>query len=166
MRQRDPYRIKTLEQHLEGLKADRKQFELRRDQWQLNLNTALSRSAEVRKPGQLPSSGKKPLSAKQARKQQSASPSRAHRRNARSRLNYRSELKRVVALQFARNPKASALEICRALDSDGAVELPENWRTGENRLFELAYKDPRKKRKVEIMISKVRNEMRKNGLLS
>jgi hypothetical protein len=34
-----------------------------------------------------------------------------------------------------------------------------------NRLFERAYKDPKKRRKVEITISKVRNQMRKKGLL-
>lgn len=41
LRQRDPYRIKTLEQ-----------------QWELNLNAALSRSAEIRKSVQLPLTAK------------------------------------------------------------------------------------------------------------
>ena len=84
---------------------------------------------------------------------------------ARSSLNYRSELKNVIALNFAKNPTASDLDICRALDSDGAVELPASWQTGENRLFERAYKNPQTRRKVEITISKVRNQMRKEGLL-
>jgi hypothetical protein len=43
----DAYRIKSLEQHLEGLHADKKQFELRRDDWQRSQDTALSRSAEL-----------------------------------------------------------------------------------------------------------------------
>ena len=284
LRQRDSYRIKTIEQHLEALKVDKKHFELRRDQWQLNLNAALSRSAEIRtqptsnslsdedfhqvtgsnEDAQVRTYQEQPkVSAEanyvaaigpereitQARERvryfeseiaiidtkiaafqqsltqaivhgtsslrprdidkvirklhtdrkelefrlndwklnlttalsRSAAPpksdplpltadqqivlGRGRRMNKRSKLNYRSELKGVVALQFAKNPKASDLEICRALDSDGAVELPRTWRTGENRLFELAYKDRRTRRKVEILISKVRNEMRKRGLL-
>lgn len=48
LRQPDNYRIKSLEQRLETLKADKKQFELRRDDWQRSQDTALSRSAELR----------------------------------------------------------------------------------------------------------------------
>jgi predicted DNA-binding protein (UPF0251 family) len=49
LRQPDNYRIKSLEQRLEGLKADKKQFELRRDDWQRSQETALRRSAELRR---------------------------------------------------------------------------------------------------------------------
>jgi hypothetical protein len=47
LRQPDDYRIKSLEQHLDGLKADKKQFEARQDEWQRSLDTALRRSAEI-----------------------------------------------------------------------------------------------------------------------
>lgn len=49
LRQPDNYRIKSLEQRLEGLKADKKQFEQRRDDWQRSQDTALRRSAELRR---------------------------------------------------------------------------------------------------------------------
>jgi hypothetical protein len=50
-----------------------------------------------------------------------------HDANRRSRLRYTSGVKRAVLIQLTRNPSATDLEICRALDGDGAVELPDNW---------------------------------------
>jgi hypothetical protein len=41
LRPPDAYRIKSLEQHLEGLSTDKEQFESKRDDWQLRLNNAL-----------------------------------------------------------------------------------------------------------------------------
>lgn len=80
-------------------------------------------------------------------------------------VNYASGLKRAIALLLSISPDASDLQICRSLDEDGAIELPTSWTTGANRLFEIAYKDPNHRRKVEIMISKVRTQMREKGLL-
>jgi chromosome segregation ATPase len=48
LRPPDAYRIKSLEQRLEGLKADKKRLESGRDEWQRTHDTALSRSAELR----------------------------------------------------------------------------------------------------------------------
>ena len=91
----------------------------------------------------------------------------SHRRTskARSKLGFASGLKRAIALLLSISPDASDLQICRGLDSDGAIEVPGSWTAGANRLYELAYKDPKHKRKIEILISKVRTEMRKKGLL-
>jgi hypothetical protein len=81
-------------------------------------------------------------------------------------VSYASGIKRAIALVLSITPDASDLQICRHFDEDGMVELPESWTTGDNRLFELAYKDPRHRPKVEKMISKVRTDMRRKGLLS
>jgi hypothetical protein len=48
LRPPDAYRVKSLEQRLESLKADKKQFESNRDDWQRSHDTALRRSAELR----------------------------------------------------------------------------------------------------------------------
>lgn len=159
----DAYRMKSIEQMHGRLIAEKGQCENRRDQWQGKLDAAMSRSTARLDREALEQDGMiKPASASGQK-----NVTRAHTAHigARSGLNYRSELKNVIALNFAKNHKASDLDICRALDSDGAVELPTSWQTGENRLFERAYKNPQTRRKVEITISKVRNQMRKKGLL-
>ena len=43
-------------------------------------------------------------------------------------LRYRSEVKRAILIQLAQNPRATDLEICRGLDADGSLELPQSWR--------------------------------------
>lgn len=80
--------------------------------------------------------------------------------------NYRSELKRAILVQITRNPCATDLEVCRGLDADGAVELPSSWKVrATDRLFVGAYSSLGQRRKVEVAISKVRADLRKNGLL-
>jgi len=79
---------------------------------------------------------------------------------------YRSEIKRAVLIELSRNPYATDLEVCRALDANGAVELPEGWkRKPEDRLFEAAYRDSRRRNKIESLISKVRADLSSKGLL-
>ena len=80
-------------------------------------------------------------------------------------LKYRSHLKRAIALQFINNTSASDLDICRGLDADGAIELPTEWTIHKNRLFEVAYRNPAIRRRIEITISKVRTDLRKKGFL-
>ena len=81
-------------------------------------------------------------------------------------LNYRSEIKRAILTALTKNPKANDLAICRALDNDGAADLPTNWqpKPGE-RQFEKAYKENRTRPRIEQAISKVRADLRKEGLL-
>jgi chromosome segregation ATPase len=144
------FKPRDIDKAIRKLHADKKELEFRRDDWNIILNSVLNRVAGERKPdiaGQ-PVSSIPPLRVEPTIASKAA------------KLNYRSELKRVISLQFARNPKASDLEICRALDADGAVELPASWTSGENRLFERAYKDPQKRRKLENTISRVRRDMR------
>jgi hypothetical protein len=73
-------------------------------------------------------------------------------------LNYRSELRRRIKSVLLGIPQASNLDICRALDDDGVgwngKTFVEIYRAGE---------EP--KARIESMISKVRADMRKNGLL-
>jgi hypothetical protein len=79
---------------------------------------------------------------------------------------YRSEIKRAILFQLTQKPSATDLEVCRALDADGGIELPENWkRKPEDRLFAQAYSDSRKRNLIESMISKVRADLSKQGLL-
>jgi hypothetical protein len=81
-------------------------------------------------------------------------------------LKYRSEVKRAILIQLTQNPGANNLEICRALDGDGAVDLPKTWkRTDEDRLFADAYMDPSRRHKIEIAISRIRADLRKRELL-
>ena len=72
-------------------------------------------------------------------------------------LNYRSDLKRVIALVLAQNPRAKDIDVCRSLDEQG-VEC--RW----GRSFETVYMDGTHKSKIETTISKVRADMRKHGL--
>jgi hypothetical protein len=90
---------------------------------------------------------------------------RTQQLNAVPKLTFASEMKRAIALLLSISPDASDLEICRRFDDNGVVELPESWRSGDNRSFELAYKDPQHRPKIEKMISKVRTAMRRKGLL-
>jgi hypothetical protein len=95
-----------------------------------------------------------------------AAPLRAS--STRTDLNYpRSALKRMISLQFARNPKATDSDICRALDSDGGIDLPRNWKNSrEDRSFFGAYSNPRTRHTVEVAISRVRNDHRRAGILT
>jgi hypothetical protein len=79
-------------------------------------------------------------------------------------LIYRSELKRAISLALIKRPDAADLDICRALDVDGAVELPDGYGSNRERSFEMAYKGIGR-HKLEIIISKVRTDMRKKGLI-
>jgi len=81
-------------------------------------------------------------------------------------LKYASPLKKAVGWVLTLDHHASDLAICRHFDENGSVELPKSWTSGENRSFELAYKDPQHRRKIEKLISKVRTDMRRKGLLS
>jgi hypothetical protein len=83
-----------------------------------------------------------------------------------SNLRFDSPIKKAIFRAFSADPDASALQICRRFDKSGLIELPKNWTTGPNRLFEQAYKDPNHRRKIEKTISKVKSEMRKKELLS
>ena len=79
---------------------------------------------------------------------------------------YRSAVKRAILIQLTQNPRATDSEICRGLDADGSVELPEGWRVRpQDRLFFDAYSDAGRKHNVETAISKVRQDLRKKGLL-
>lgn len=79
-------------------------------------------------------------------------------------LNYRSREKRAIFAELTKNPNATDLEVCRALDEDG-FELPDSLKSGGNRLFDIAYKGNGKHR-LEIIISKVRTDMREKGLMT
>ncbi|MBZ5562608.1 MAG: hypothetical protein LAP13_09310 [Acidobacteriia bacterium] len=81
---------------------------------------------------------------------------------------YRSEVKRAILIQLTKNPDATDIEICRGLDADGAVEMPDDWvktRAGD-RLWKNAYRDRKLQHKIETTISKVRSDLRTIGLLS
>jgi hypothetical protein len=81
-------------------------------------------------------------------------------------LKYRSEVKRAILIQLAQNPRATDLEICRGLDADGSLELPQRWRgNSTDRGFFDAYSDASRRHNVEAAISKVRRDLREQGLL-
>jgi hypothetical protein len=80
--------------------------------------------------------------------------------------SYRSEIKRAILTQLALNPKATDVEICRRLDADGSVELPSSWKAKvSDRGFFDAYSDAVRRHKVEVTISKVRKDLRRQGFL-
>ncbi len=79
---------------------------------------------------------------------------------------YRSAIRRAILIQLTQKPDATDIEVCRALDADGGVELLESWkRKPEDRLFVEVYLDPRRRNKIESLISKVRADLSKSGLL-
>jgi hypothetical protein len=77
-------------------------------------------------------------------------------------LDYRS----AVSLALVINPSATDIDICRRLDADGGVDLPSALsNAGCDRLFVSAYKDPRRRHRLEVTFSKVRKDLRDKGLL-
>jgi len=81
--------------------------------------------------------------------------------------NYRSGIKRAILIQLTINPGASDLEVCRGLDADGSIDLPKTWQAEKkDRSFVAAYSNRLSRRRVEIVISKVRTDLRKRGLLA
>ena len=108
---------------------------------------------------------KSQLHAEAARK---PGPERKLQKNAPSRSpllsKYRSELKRGILIQLTQNPGASDLEICRGLDADGSAELPAKWKPiHTDRSFAQAYRDSKIRHKIEIAISKIRADLRRQG---
>lgn len=82
-------------------------------------------------------------------------------------LKYRSGIKSAILLALTKNPRATDAEVCRLLDADGGEELPIGWRKRrEDRSFFDAYTEPPTKRKIEIVISKIRRDLRDRGLLN
>jgi hypothetical protein len=79
--------------------------------------------------------------------------------------NYRSPLKKAIALRLSQDPDATDLQICRSLDAEGEVDLPPKWNLKSDRSFATAYKNQIIRRTIESMISKVRGDMRRRGLL-
>ena len=111
-----------------------------------------------------------PDAASVKRKQQSTPPVKRPRRSRSKLPNLpfsRSELRRVISLQLAKNRSATDLEIIRALDADGEVEFPSKWKeNNQNRSFESAYrKDKQIRGRLQSTFSKVRSVMRKLGQL-
>jgi hypothetical protein len=81
-------------------------------------------------------------------------------------LKYRSKIKRAILIQITTNPGASDLEICKAFDVNGFPGLPKTWQRLPGDLsFVQAYKDPGRKHRIEIAISKIRADLRKRELL-
>jgi len=91
---------------------------------------------------------------------------REHPEDDRLLSKYRSNIKRAILVQLTKQPRASDAEICRGLDADGAADLPENWKNRpSDRLFFSAYSGASTRHKVEVAISKVRQDLRRRGLL-
>jgi hypothetical protein len=105
MREPNPYRIKSLEQHLASLNSDKTLFESRRDDWQLRLSTAL------RSPGgghAFPGSG---VAIAGPPRPVVAAPSKRKRVRPRPRCF-------AVAVELLRkNPNLKLIEFCRAMDT-------------------------------------------------
>jgi hypothetical protein len=121
--------------------------------------------ARVPKDGKGQESSSNIESSRDTQQRKTAKPNQATRSRALL-SGYRSEVKRGILVQVTKRPDATDLEVCQALDADGAVDLPPSWRLRpSDRLFSEAYSNPRTKRKVEIAISKVRGDLRKRGLL-
>jgi hypothetical protein len=80
-------------------------------------------------------------------------------------LNYRSALKRAIALGLTKERNASDREICEWLDEEGAADLPAGWTKNHDRSFLSAYLDPEQKHKIKSAITRVRRDMRRSELL-
>ena len=78
-------------------------------------------------------------------------------------VKYRSDLRAQIRRVLLGDRSASDLEVCRGLDNEEFTP-PENMQTNE-RSFESAYQDPKIKPRLATLISKVRHDMRKQGLM-
>lgn len=72
---------------------------------------------------------------------------------------YRSDVKLAIRAALIRNRTATALEVCRAIDEEGAIDCP--W--GSSEMFEAAYKDKQFTNAIDKMISDVRKDMKIEG---
>jgi hypothetical protein len=80
-------------------------------------------------------------------------------------LKYSSATKRAILVALTKAPGSSDLEVWRSIDADGSAELPKSWATVRNdRSFALAYKSAARPR-MEKMTTKVRADMRRNGMM-
>ena len=168
------FKPRDIDKAIRNLHSKKKELEIRRDDWKLSLKSALLRlEAEQKESGQAPSS---PADVHQLIIGESQDRSNEHlvleaasrepHLEVARKLNYVSPIKRAIAWALTVNPSSSDLKICRQFDEDGGIDLPKHWRTDENRSFEHAYKDSKHRRKIEVLISRVRTDMRKKGLLS
>jgi hypothetical protein len=160
------FKPRDIAKAISKLHADKKELEFRRDDWQIILNGALKREAEVPKQSQPGDGANANNQLKQSDEPSVGTANRTAQSKAVSNLRFDSPIKKAIFRAFSADPDASALQICRRFDKSGLIELPKNWTTGSNRLFEQAYKDPNHRRKIEKTISKVKSEMRKKELLS
>src|SRR5438067_11854211 len=76
---------------------------------------------------------------------------------------YRSPLKRAIRAFLAQEPQLRDMELCCRLDEQG-VEVPKSMQAAEG-TFESAYRDPKIKPKLASAISKVRRQLRNDGIL-
>ena len=145
------HRPKLMEQILDRLNSDKSDFQSRREEWQARLNAVLSRLSELRNISDQGATAK-------AEKPHSES-------KPNSKPEYRSEMKRAIRMLLTISGDTTDLQICRLFDKDGMVDLPKGWKTGDNRSFEIAYKHPQHRPKIEKMISKVRTDLRNIEIL-
>lgn len=160
------FQPRDIDKAISKLHENKKELEFRRDDWQLMLNGALIRlEAEQRRIGGPSAAADIAIHDDGAPGSESEA---KHAPEARviSGLNYVSAMKIAIGFILSLNGDASDLQICRRFDEEGIVELPKRWTTAENRSFERAYKDPQHRHKIENLISRVRTDMRKKGLLS
>jgi hypothetical protein len=168
------FKPRDIDKAIRNLHSKKKELEFRRDDWKLSLKSVLLRlEAEQKAGSQVPlsSADVHPLVSgeSQDRRNEQISLNDASREphlEVARKLNYVSPIKRAIALALTIDPDLSDLKICRRFDEDGGVDLPKHWQTDENRSFEHAYKDSKHRRKIEVLISRVRTDMRKKGLLS
>lgn len=169
LRNGDAFRIKTIGQMVQKHKDERQEFLTQRQEWQSKLSAVLNDSADVQnadgRDQRTVAAVSDIVPAQTIETELQPSVESKGKARPRRKARYKSPLKRAISLLLVESLDASDLEVCRGLDEDGAVELPASWTSAGNRRFELAYKSPKHKRKVEIMISKVRSDMRKKGLL-
>lgn len=87
-------------------------------------------------------------------------------KKATNQARYRSLLKKQIRTAFIILGNVSDIDLCRWLDNEGC-EPPSNLTKGmlSDRYFEAAYRDSRFRGKMATMFSKVRADMRKDGVL-
>jgi hypothetical protein len=77
--------------------------------------------------------------------------------------NYKSGPKKQVSWALRRELRLTDMELCRFLDSQG--EIPDRKMMTRERSFEAAYRDPKIKPNLQSLFSKVRRDLRAEGLL-
>jgi hypothetical protein len=175
MAQAPAYQKASIEQSLSRLKDGRKELRSSLDDWQVRLKAAFRDADEIEMSDSdsrdMPDEGNFETAAARGGKPHGSTQSVQTALNDLTETRnepwqaYTTPLKRAIMALLISKPNRSHLDICHELDIDGAP-LPDTWRVGDIRYFESAYRDSRLRPRIQTMISKIRADLCRKGIIT